>query len=131
MMALLNFMTAIYWGQLSGCKFIRGSIAGYSCSNRSAYGAVCAFAVFLFLTQLTFTVALNWWRSEFVIETGSYDDLPQASGHSVNFSYAAPEEANGERRHCFFYVCKAMVKISLFFFRKGTFFFSEKKTFGK
>ena len=90
MMALLNFMTAIYWGQLSGCKFIRGSIAGYSCSNRSAYGAVCAFAVFLFLTQLTFTVALNWWRSEFVIETGSYDDLPQASGHSVNFSYAAP-----------------------------------------
>jgi hypothetical protein len=89
-MAILNLMTAIYWGQLSGCKLIHGQLAGYTCKNRSAYGAVCAFAVFLFLFQLAFTVALSWWRDEFIVETASYEDLPPASSHSVNFTYAAP-----------------------------------------
>lgn len=90
MMVVLNLMTAIYWGQLSGCKIIRGQLAGYTCNNHAAYGAVCAFAVFLFLTQLAFTVALSWWRDEFIVEAASYDELPPASSHSVNFTYAAP-----------------------------------------
>jgi hypothetical protein len=90
MMTIINLMTAIFWGQLSNCKFIHGQLAGYTCTNHSAYGAVCAFAVFLFLTQLAFTVALSWWRSEFIMDTGSYDDLPQGSGHASTFTYAAP-----------------------------------------
>ncbi len=91
MMTLLNLMTAIYWGQLSGCKFVHQQLAGYTCSNHSAYGAVCAFAVFLFLTQLGFTSALALWRAEFIVEPGVYDDLPQSSGHShTAFTYAAP-----------------------------------------
>jgi len=92
MMIMLNLMTAIYWGQLSGCKFIHQQLAGYTCSNHSAYGAVSAFAVFLFLTQLAFTAALSFWRAEFIVEPGVYDDLPQGSGHSTGagFTYAAP-----------------------------------------
>ncbi len=93
MMTLLNLMTAIYWGQLSGCKFVKQQLAGYTCTNHSAYGAVCAFAVFLFLTQLGFTTALALWRSEFIVEPGVYDDVPQNSNHSGpvgGFTYAAP-----------------------------------------
>ena len=90
MMSVLNLMTAIYWGQLSGCKIIHGQLAGYTCTNHSAYGAVYAFAIFLFLTQLTFSVALNWWHGEFIIDAGSYDDLPQSSSAHSQFTYAAP-----------------------------------------
>mmetsp|Transcript_29821 Transcript_29821/g.49863 ORF Transcript_29821/g.49863 Transcript_29821/m.49863 type:complete len:178 (+) Transcript_29821:63-596(+) len=84
MMTLLNFMTAVFWGQLSGCKIIRNeSIAGYSCTNPDAYGAVCAFAVFLFLTQLGFTAALVLWRDEFIAESGDYDEVSGSNGYSA------------------------------------------------
>jgi hypothetical protein len=35
-------------------------------------------------------VALSWWRNEFIMDAGSYDDLPQGSGHASTFTYAAP-----------------------------------------
>ena len=71
-------MTAIFWGQLSKCKTITISIAQYTCTNPTAYGAVCAFAVFIFLTQLTFTSFTILWRGELINETGLYDEM----GHS-------------------------------------------------
>lgn len=65
---LLNLMTAIYWGQLSHCKPVKESLAGYSCANTSAYGAVAAFATLLFLVQLAFTVLLILWRDDFIVD---------------------------------------------------------------
>ncbi|KAJ1397352.1 hypothetical protein B484DRAFT_368781 [Ochromonadaceae sp. CCMP2298] len=84
-MAVLNFMTAIFWGQLSGCIIMsRGqSLAGYSCTNPTAYGAVCAFAVLLFLTQTVFTAALFMWRSDFITEPAGHDE-------SSSGGYSAP-----------------------------------------
>ena len=86
MMTILNFMTAVFWGQLSGCKIMRHeSIAGYSCSNPDAYGAVCAFAVFLFLTQLCITVVLVLWKDEFIADSDAYSEVATTAG-----VYAAP-----------------------------------------
>ena len=83
MIALLNLMTAIYWGQLSGCKGIGGTLAGYSCNNTDAYGAVSAFASLLFIVDVAFTAALVVWRDDFIEDSsassssrGSYSDLP-------------------------------------------------------
>ena len=38
MMTMLNFMTAIYWGQLSKCKSYPLNYTQYSCSQPAAYG---------------------------------------------------------------------------------------------
>jgi hypothetical protein len=109
MMTLLNFMTAIYWGELSHCKKVVSTTAGYTCSNREAYAAVCAFAVFLFLTQGLFTICLVMWRGEFIVDAsgpggsgghsggranggggggvggrGAYDEISMHSQHSQN-----------------------------------------------
>ncbi len=87
MMTLLNFSTAIYWGQLSHCQPLGGiPIAQYSCSQKSAYGAVSAFAVLLFLTQLVFTSAVILWRAELIHEHGTgYDEVNSAG--SVHHPY--------------------------------------------
>lgn len=79
MMTLLNLMTAIYWGQLSHCMVLQTNLAGYSCSNTSAYGAVCFFAVCLFLLQAGFTGAVYKFRGELISETGLYDDISSES----------------------------------------------------
>jgi hypothetical protein len=104
MMTLLNFMTAVYWGELSHCKKVVSTTAGYTCSNREAYAAVCAFAVFLFLTQGLFTICLVMWRGEFIVDgsgghngdranggggegvggRGAYDQISMHSQHSQN-----------------------------------------------
>jgi hypothetical protein len=75
MMAVLNFMTAIYWGQLSKCKYYSSYYTSYSCSQTHAYGAVCAFAVFIFFSQLLFTVGVGLWRGELISEAGLYDEV--------------------------------------------------------
>ena len=80
-MTLLNFMTAVYWGQLSKCQSLGVTLGGYSCTNTAAYGAVCAFAVMLFLLQLGFTVAVVLWRGELISEVGLYDDISAVSTH--------------------------------------------------
>lgn len=89
MMAIINFANSIFWGQLSGCEQVLKPIGQYTCDHPAAYGAVCTFSVFMFLTQLFFGTGLLLWRSELILETlnsdgdtaGFYDDLPQASGH--------------------------------------------------
>ncbi len=90
MMSLLNFMNSIFWGQLSGCQPIPSNIhiTQYSCDNPAAYGAVCTFSVFLFLSQGFFTVGATVWKDELISElrlvedeAGSYANLPLASQH--------------------------------------------------
>jgi hypothetical protein len=89
MMSMLNFMNSIFWGQLSGCEAVVQPVGQYTCDSPAAYGAVCTFSVFLFLTQGLFTVGMGLWKSELIsdpaapeVDTESfYDDLPQASGH--------------------------------------------------
>lgn len=87
MMTILNFMTAIFWGQLSRCKELSYSVAQYSCSNHAAYASVCAFAVLLFITQLGFTAAVVLWRGELINEGGNYDEISGSSNHNP---YEAP-----------------------------------------
>jgi hypothetical protein len=94
MMASLNFMTAVYWGQLSKCTSLGVSLGGYSCTNTAAYGAVCAFAVMLFLCQLGFTTAVVLWRSELISEVGLYDDI-STSGHDVEGGVAYTSKYDG------------------------------------
>ena len=82
---LLNLMTAIYWGQLSHCKPVKESLAGYSCANTTAYGAVAAFATLLFLVQIAFTVLLILWRDDFIDDTTN-----NSSANNTNRGTYAP-----------------------------------------
>lgn len=82
-MSLLNLMTAVYWGQLSACTPYAMNFAQYSCSQPSAYAAVCAFAVFLFLVQSFFTGAVYLWRGELISEDGVYDEIPRKSPYDM------------------------------------------------
>ena len=76
-MFLLNLSTAIYWGQLSKCTTFKQNFNQYTCSQPDAYGAVCAFAVFLFLDQLVFTILLYLWRGTLIDEVpDDYESLP-------------------------------------------------------
>lgn len=75
-MSVLNFMTAIYWGQLSRCT---GNILNY-CTNPAAYRAVSAFSVLIFLLQSAVCAAIVLWRNELISEEGGlYDDVSGGS----------------------------------------------------
>lgn len=78
MITLINFMAAIFWGQLSKCQWLNIPIAQYSCSHPAAYTAVCVFAIFLFLVHGAFTVALFMWKGELINETYAYGEVPNA-----------------------------------------------------
>ena len=94
MMSLLNFMNSIFWGQLSGCQPAPSHIhiTQYSCENPAAYGAVCTFSVFLFLSQVFFTVGATIWKDELISEIrldpneAAYANLPLASEHETQNS---------------------------------------------
>ncbi len=88
MMTILNLMTAVYWGQLSSCQLLSYTVSQYSCSNRSAYGAVCFFSVFLFLSQLAFTAGLIIWRDQFIDNAAGYDEI--GGGSSTHNPYDVP-----------------------------------------
>jgi len=75
MMSLLMFMTAIFWGQLSGCEKVDEDVDQYTCDNKKAYGATCAFSVLLFLLDTAFTILLVLWRDDFMGETAAYEDI--------------------------------------------------------
>ena len=77
MITIISLMTAIYWGQLSNCEPINQDIEQYSCSQKTAYGVVSAFAAILFVLQLLFLGALILWKGEIVEELGIYDELPR------------------------------------------------------
>lgn len=94
MMSLLNFMNSIFWGQLSGCQPVPSNIhiTQYSCENPAAYGAVCTFSVFLFLSEGFFTVGAAMWKDELINELrlddneAAYANLPLASQHEPELS---------------------------------------------
>ncbi len=93
MMTMLNFMTAIYWGQLSHCETITTNVSQYTCYNRSAYGAVSFFAVVLFLLQLGFTGGAIVWRGELINDgTTDYQEINQSRPHN-------PYEGQGPSSH--------------------------------
>lgn len=72
MLLSLNLMTAVYWGQMSHCTIIRSTVAQYSCSNPTAYGAVSAFASLLFIAQTALVAIIVLWRAELIQEVTSY-----------------------------------------------------------
>jgi len=90
MICIISFMTSIYWGQLSKCSKIALAISQYTCSNPTAYGAVCFFSVFLFLDQLAFSIAVILWKGELINEQGGiYDDLSTSSAHGLGGAASA------------------------------------------
>jgi len=95
MMTTLNLMTSIYWGQLSKCEAVTTTVAQYSCSNPTAYGAVCTFSVMMFIVQFVFTIAIILWRGELISEVGLYDDLPVSSSHA-GMPYEASNKGQGQ-----------------------------------
>ena len=80
-MSVLNFMTAIYWGQLSRC------LNTYVC-NPSAYKAVCTFSVFIFLVQAVVCAAIILWRNELIGDDSNQFD-------SLNGSHPGPASVGG------------------------------------
>jgi hypothetical protein len=94
-MSMLNFMTAIYWGQLSKCT-VTLPFQGYSCSNRAAYGAVSAFSVLIFLTQVAICGAIIFWRNELIVdETGPYDELSNGNSSQPHLAGGSYEQMTG------------------------------------
>ncbi len=81
----LDLITSVYWGQLSKCEKLTYSVSQYSCSNKTAYGAVCAFAVLLFLCQFAFSVICIMCKGELIDEVSSYDDI--SSAHNTSMPY--------------------------------------------
>lgn len=51
--SILSLITAVYWGELSKCQEVDVSIRKYTCDSRSAMRVMCAFAVVLFMLQVT------------------------------------------------------------------------------
>jgi hypothetical protein len=98
MMVLLDLMTAIYWGQLSKCKYYSEYYSHYSCSQPHAYGATCAFAVFLFLTISAFTAAVFYWRTELINESSMYEEVSTniPGDHPRIDPLASPSSASAE-----------------------------------
>ena len=78
-------ITSVYWGQLSKCEKLTYSVSQYSCSNKTAYGAVCAFAVLLFLCQFAFSVICIMCKGELIDEVSSYDDISSAHNSSMPY----------------------------------------------
>lgn len=81
MLLVQNLMTAIYWGQLSHCKQVNRSIAQYSCSNPTAYGAVSAFASLLFIAQIALVAIIVIWRAYLIQEVSTYVGIPRDEEH--------------------------------------------------
>jgi hypothetical protein len=80
MMAVLDLMTAVYWGQLSHCeKLPNEAIDQYSCHNRTTYKAVSVFASILFIIKTLFLGAVAYWQQDLVDETCVYADVLQDS----------------------------------------------------
>lgn len=66
---LVSLQTAIFWGQYSSCDRIEvhidikgRNLEGIDCDDVSAMKSLCAFSVFLFLTHLTFTLSLFFYK---------------------------------------------------------------------
>uniref|UniRef100_A0A7S1TNM9 MARVEL domain-containing protein n=1 Tax=Phaeomonas parva TaxID=124430 RepID=A0A7S1TNM9_9STRA len=93
MMSFLMLMTAVFWGQLSGCEDVKDDPDQYSCDNKKAYGATCAMSVLLFLLDVSFTILLVLWRDDFMSESSGYDDIGGNSAFVNNAPGAADANA--------------------------------------
>jgi len=91
MMAVLNLMAAIFWGQLSGCAAVAEEIPGYTCNGTGTYTAVSFFSVLLFIAQVGLTGAVAMWRAEVIKNEDDerrYDGVSQ-SDHGQRMSTVA------------------------------------------
>lgn len=82
--SLLSLQTAIFWGQLSNCQKLpvgAPHVEHYSCENKAAMSAVCAFAALLFLLQLVLTIGLFTWRDELAHDMLMYSQVAQSAGY--------------------------------------------------
>ena len=97
---MLNFMTAIYWGELSKCDYSGSASRGYSCKNKGAYGAVSAFSVLIFLTQFAICGAIIFWRNELIVdEVGLYDELSNGNSSQPHLPGGTYEQMKGSPLH--------------------------------
>jgi len=86
-------MTAVYWGQLAECdSSYKNDVDQYSCDNKEAYRATCAFATLIFIVMVFFTAGLIAWRSEFIDEVGLYDEISGAAGGPNPMMNSTPYE---------------------------------------
>ena len=90
MLSALNFMDAVYWGQLSHCAHFDLVIGQYTCTHPFVYGTISFFSTFLFVSYLAFVIGTYTWRSELVSEdyepvshNSSFDSQSRSNPFSV------------------------------------------------
>ena len=86
-LSVLNFTNGVYWGQLSHCDRSVGGSTQYSCTNPTAYGAVSAFSVLLFVSQAIMACFLVAWRGALLHSTDHDDDAMPLHGRFGSGSY--------------------------------------------
>lgn len=77
-------MTAVYWGQLVNCESPPFKIHSFQCGNKSAYRALCCFAVFLFLLQLSLLALLIYYKDQLIVERATLNDYSRLSVEEVD-----------------------------------------------
>uniref|UniRef100_A0A7S2S6Q8 MARVEL domain-containing protein n=1 Tax=Rhizochromulina marina TaxID=1034831 RepID=A0A7S2S6Q8_9STRA len=94
--AWLSLQTAIFWGQLADCDRHAHHLSQYSCSNVSAYKAVCAFAALLFILQGGLFAVLAVWKDDFSPSPAEhrYSDLMRGSMDTDGLFIGAKSEAH-------------------------------------
>ncbi|CAM9790647.1 unnamed protein product, partial [Ascophyllum nodosum] len=75
MMCFLSLMTAIYWGEMSGCEDTDDDVTGYSCISASGMAAVSWFASLLLVAQAAMLVVLILWKDDIFFVEGGYDNF--------------------------------------------------------
>ena len=95
MLSAVNFMDAIYWGQLSHCAHYDLVIGQYNCSHPYMYATISLFSTFLFFSELVFACGTYLWRGELISEDGFYESVSQnhafeAQSRSSPFSQSPP-----------------------------------------
>eukprot|EP00904_Undaria_pinnatifida_P008411 jgi/Undpi1/46/HiC_scaffold_1.g00046.m1 len=88
MMCFLSLMTAIYWGEMSGCDSDTDDVTGYSCYSASGMAAVSWFASFLLIAQACMLAALVLWKEDLLFGDNGYDNF-DASGDGTAYNSAA------------------------------------------
>ncbi|CAB1105026.1 unnamed protein product [Ectocarpus sp. CCAP 1310/34] len=90
MMCFLSLMTAVYWGQMSGCEDDTDDVDGYSCYNSFGMAAVAWFASFLLISEAVTLAALILWKEDIFFVDGGYDnfDAQEDRGAYSSSAYA-------------------------------------------
>eukprot|EP00903_Cladosiphon_okamuranus_P014820 g13725.t1 len=75
MMCFLSLMTAVYWGEMSGCESDTDDVDGYSCYSAWGMAAVAWFASFLLIAEGLTLAALISWKEDIFFVDGGYDNF--------------------------------------------------------